>query len=133
MGTWWRSWRATFALLLVAATVGYLWPARPSPPPERVVLADGEPVELQPLPAGTAWDYQIGGPRHFEAEVGIVVRDRLDPTAGVYDVCYINAFQTQAAELKFWRHESRRDLLLRNAGEPVMDGAWDEQLLDTRS
>ena len=133
MRTLLEHWRAPLALLL-AATLGYLGLGRESSSaPTQVGLANDDVLTVQPLPPDTAWDYQIGGARPFDEEVGIVVRDRLDLMAGVYDVCYVNAFQTQEAEKKFWRHESRRDLILRNAGEPVMDGAWGERLLDTRT
>ena len=43
---------------------------------------------------------QPTGARH----VGIVVRDRTAaPAPGVYNVCYVNGFQTQPNEKRFWR------------------------------
>ena len=66
--------------------------------------------------------------------VGVVVRDRTsEPLAGVYNVCYVNGFQTQPGARRFWRRHW--GLVLKKGGEPVVDGAWNEWLLDisTRS
>lgn len=104
------------AVLLVAAvTAG---PAYGDPPP---------------IPSGTDVDYQLGGawdgvPDH----VGIVDRDRKDaPLADRYNVCYVNGFQTQPDEKRFWRHHWR--LVLKDHGKPVVDSAWGEWLLDVRT
>ncbi|MGD9959567.1 endo alpha-1,4 polygalactosaminidase [Nocardioides sp.] len=84
------------------------------------------------LPVGTDVDYQLGGPRAAPAHVGIVVRDRrAHPAAGRYNICYVNGFQTQPDERAFWKRHPR--LLLRRGGQPVVDGAWNETLLDLRS
>ena len=82
------------------------------------------------LPTGTDVDYQLGGAADPPANVGIVVRDRTEPPAvGRFNVCYVNGFQTQPDEKRFWaRHPG---LLLRDAdGRPVVDEAWGEFLLD---
>jgi hypothetical protein len=82
-------------------------------------------------PVHGLFSYQIGGAFSPQSGVGIVDRDRHDsPAAGLYNVCYVNAFQSQADEHRWWltRH---RDLLLFRHGRPVIDGAWNEQLLDT--
>lgn len=86
---------------------------------------------VQPLPVGTRADYQLGGPRSVPDDVGIVVRDRRAPAAGRYDVCYVNGFQTQPDEQRFWQRHPR--LVLRQGGRPVVDSAWGEQLLDLRT
>ena len=85
------------------------------------------------LPSGTDVDYQLGGAADPAANVGIVVRDRTDPpAAGLFNVCYVNGFQTQPNEKKFWHQH--RDLLLHDAdGRPVIDEAWGETLLDVRT
>ncbi len=81
---------------------------------------------------GTDVDYQLGGVRSVPTHVGIVVRDRrAHPAAGRYNICYVNGFQTQPNERGFWRRH--RGLLLRKAGQPVVDGAWNETLLDLRT
>jgi hypothetical protein len=64
--------------------------------------------------------------------VGIVVRDRqAEPLEGAYNVCYVNGFQTQPSERKFWRKHWA--LVLKRDGEPVVDEGWGEWLLDTRT
>jgi hypothetical protein len=87
---------------------------------------------VAPLPVGPDVDYQLGGAAPVPANVGIVVRDRhAAPAAGKYDICYLNAFQTQPGERRFWRGHWR--LVLKRDGRPVVDQSWDEWLLDTRT
>jgi Glycoside-hydrolase family GH114 len=87
-----------------------------------------------PPPSGVGWDYQLGGPRPLPEGVDVVVRDRREEPAGGYDVCYVNAFQTQPDERSFWRGStSRWRLVLRDGGRPVTDEAWGEWLLDIRT
>ncbi|MEU6229932.1 endo alpha-1,4 polygalactosaminidase [Streptomyces sp. NPDC047042] len=83
-------------------------------------------VRLPPLHAG--FDYQIGGAYPPPAGVRIVSRDRTaSPAPGLYNICYVNAFQAQPGDEKSWP----ADLLLRDAnGETVIDEDWDEALLD---
>lgn len=105
---------------MVVATVVTLLGARPA-------VADPAP-----LPTGTDVDYQLGGPADVPDRVGIVVRDRtVEPLAGKYNVCYVNAFQTQPDAKAFWRE--RWGLVLKHHGRPVVDGAWGEWLLDIRT
>lgn len=100
-----------------------------------VVLAPhaGAAVGARALPADSDVDYQLGGPVAPAGRVGIVVRDRsVVPATGRYNVCYVNGFQTQPDERRFWR--ARPSLLLRDAaGRPVVDEAWGEWLLDLRT
>jgi hypothetical protein len=85
-----------------------------------------------PLPTGTDVDYQLGGARAVPGHVGIVVRDRTArPVADRYNVCYVNGFQTQPDQHRFWKHHPR--LVLRQGGRPVEDEAWGEWLLDSRT
>ncbi|MFB7893501.1 endo alpha-1,4 polygalactosaminidase [Microbacterium sp. NPDC056044] len=86
---------------------------------------------LELPPEGAAPDYQLGAAYAPPEGVGIVARDRTaDPAAGVYSVCYVNAFQTQPGELDAWP----AGLLLADADGVVYDPAWpDEALLDTSS
>ncbi|WP_250301662.1 MULTISPECIES: endo alpha-1,4 polygalactosaminidase [unclassified Streptomyces] len=82
--------------------------------------------------AGMAFDYQIGGAYPPPAGTEAVARDRGDkPAEGLYNVCYVNAFQAQPDALDWWEHH-HPDLLLRDDdGRPVTDEDWDEALLDT--
>lgn len=82
-------------------------------------------------PANVPFDYQIGGAFLPADDVTIVDRDRTDrPAEGRYNVCYVNAFQTQPGEVRGWKR-LHPDLLLRRRGRLVVDGAWNEVLLDT--
>jgi hypothetical protein len=88
--------------------------------------------DVDPPPVHTDLDYQLGGATAVPAHVGIVVRDRrAAPAAGRYNVCYVNGFQTQPDERRFW--EQRMRLVLRRDGRPVVDEAWGEWLLDIRT
>jgi hypothetical protein len=83
-------------------------------------------VRLPPLHAG--FDYQIGGAYPPPSGVRVVSRDRASsPAPGLYNICYVNAFQVQPDERGKWP----TDLLLRDArGKLVVDRDWDEVLLD---
>lgn len=88
-------------------------------------------MSVSPPPPATAADYQLGGAYPPRAGVGIVARDwRAQPAAGVYNICYINAFQTQPEQRRWWLR-NHGQLVLRNAGKPVVDSQWGEMLLDT--
>jgi len=98
-----------------------------------VVLGAGpaSSAEVALPPTGTDLDYQLGGAGPVPDHVGIVVRDREAEPAGGYDVCYVNAFQTQPGERRFWR--AREGLLLHDRGRLVVDEGWGEWLLDLRT
>jgi len=83
-------------------------------------------------PAHARFDYQIGGAYPPPAGVSIVDRDRTaHPAAGLYNICYVNAYQTQPGETKWWKAH-QRDLLLLRRGRYVRDPNYaDELLLDT--
>lgn len=87
---------------------------------------------IQPLPTGVKFDYQLGGSYPPPPGVSIVTRDSTSsPAHGLYNICYINGFQTQSEDRSFWldKHPS---LVLRYAnGRPVYDPGWpDEMILD---
>ncbi|SDH23087.1 Glycoside-hydrolase family GH114 [Lentzea fradiae] len=111
---------AVAALLLLVASCSTSEPELP-------------PVELPP--SGGKFDYQIGGAYQPEARVKIVVRDRSKlPVGDRYNVCYLNALQTQPdpldGSLSWWR-EHHDDLLVKTpGGEPAIDPEWDEGILD---
>ena len=78
------------------------------------------------FPEGAQPDYQLGGAYDAPAGVGIVARDSQERPAGVYDICYVNGFQTQPGV------EWPDALLLHDeTGAPLIDPNWpDETLLD---
>jgi Glycoside-hydrolase family GH114 len=81
-------------------------------------------------PANGRFDYQIGGAYKPLASVRIVDRDRTSkPAPGVYNICYINAFQTQAYQDGWWKRHHPK-LLLRNAkGTPIEDPGWPGEII----
>ena len=108
-------------------------PAAPSPIRTR---RDAPPAPRSPgvvLPVPNAnFDYQLGGAYPPQNGVTMVSRDRTDPpVAGVYNVCYVNGFQTQPGERAWWL-TNHPTLILRNAsGNPVIDPSWpDEYIFD---
>ncbi|WNF25416.1 endo alpha-1,4 polygalactosaminidase [Streptomyces sp. C11-1] len=113
---------ATGAGLLLSGVLATGSPAPPAPPAPKVV----------PPTANATFDYQIGGAYPPPAGVEAVARDRGDqPAEGLYNVCYVNAFQAQPDALAWWR-KNDPDLLLRDSdGDLVNDEAWGEALLDT--
>ena len=93
----------------------------------------GTAATVVPPPAGAGFDYQLGGASSVPEGVTVVARDSTESPAGAgYDICYVNAFQSQPADAELWRTE-RAQLLLRDAaGRPLVDPAWpDEYVLDT--
>ncbi|MEP9361480.1 endo alpha-1,4 polygalactosaminidase [Nocardioides sp. CN2-186] len=97
-----------------------------------LAVSVGPPAYADPLPAGTDFDYQLGGNRPVPAHVGIVARDRnAEPVAGRYNICYVNGFQTQEDEQAFWK--KHWSLVLKRHGKAVVDSAWGEWLLDLRT
>ncbi|QFR97421.1 hypothetical protein GBW32_00800 [Streptomyces tsukubensis] len=93
------------------------------------------PTAVRVPAADTAFDYQIGGPYTPPDGVKAVSRDRTaKPAPGLYNVCYVNAFQTQPDSAITWWKDHHPELLLRDGeGRPVVDEDWDEPLLDISS
>ena len=107
---------AFFAALL-ALLAGFMAPA-PTPPPVDAVA-----------------DYQLGGAYEPASGVKVITRDSTEkPVPGLYNICYVNAFQTQPGSLGWWERK-HPDLLLRSAaGALIRDADWpDEVLLDLRT
>lgn len=88
---------------------------------------------VHPPPTDGRFDYQIGGAYRPASGVSIVERDRHGiPVAGVYSICYVNAFQTQPEEAAWWKRRHPDLLLTRAHGGFVEDPGWPgELLLDT--
>lgn len=91
----------------------------------------GRGRRLLPAPAHAGFDYQIGGAYTPPAGVEVVSRDHsASPAPGLYNICYVNAFQAQPGAEGDWDD----DLLLRDAnGEVVYDTDWGEAFLDIRT
>ncbi|MBY8883019.1 endo alpha-1,4 polygalactosaminidase [Actinacidiphila acidipaludis] len=100
--------------------------AAPAGAPHAAPAAPAATVALPPAHAG--FDYQIGGAYPPPAGVQVVSRDHDDPpAAGLYNICYVNAFQAQPGAESDWGS----DLLLHDAGGKVVyDQDWGEALLD---
>jgi hypothetical protein len=101
--------------------------------------ADAEPEagtaapERVRVPAANAeFDYQLGGPYRPSAKVRVLSRDRsAEPAEGRYNICYVNAFQTQPGTAVTWWRKHHPDLLLTDGdGQLIVDEDWDEPLLD---
>ena len=86
-------------------------------------------------PANAGYDSQLGGAYPPAAGVTVVSRDREEaPAAGLYSICYVNAFQTQAHEAGWWKQNHDRLLLRTASGAYAEDDNWPgEILLDTSS
>ncbi|GGV41658.1 hypothetical protein GCM10010277_30500 [Streptomyces longisporoflavus] len=87
---------------------------------------------VRPPKPDTVFDYQLGGPYAPDDAVRAISRDRsAEPAKGLYNVCYVNAFQTQPGDAITWWKKNHPDLLLKNdEGSLVVDEDWDEPLLD---
>ncbi|WP_320774282.1 endo alpha-1,4 polygalactosaminidase [Streptomyces sp. CRN 30] len=83
---------------------------------------------VTPPPVRTGFDYQLGGAYTPPKGVEVVARDHTaSPASGLYNICYVNAFQAQPDAADEWDS----DLLLRDEdGEIVMDDDWGEAMLD---
>jgi hypothetical protein len=109
-------------LVMAGAVVG-LWAASAAPA--------AAPGGVQAPPAHAPFSYQIGGA--FSPQPGVVIVDRdrqAHPAAGLYNICYVNAFQAQPQERRWWLAHHRGLLLFRH-GHALIDRSWQEQLLDT--
>ncbi|MBO9555019.1 MAG: endo alpha-1,4 polygalactosaminidase [Cellulomonas sp.] len=102
-------------------------------PPEPPLAAPSAPDRRALPPGGVVVDYQLGGGYRPAPGIGGVVRDVTDvPEPGMWSGCYVNGFQTQPGERDTWLTEHPDLLLSDDAGAPVADPGWpDELLLDT--
>lgn len=94
-------------------------------------------ADWAPPPANATFDYQIGGDYPLPNGVTVVSRDWYlgSAPAGVYGICYVNAYQTQADEPDVDRPDERSnwpaDLVLSALGD---DPNWGgEYLIDISS
>jgi len=124
-------------LTALAAAIALGAPAAGSPAthattPARGTTAGATAAAYRDPPANGRFDYQIGGAYKPLPSVRIVDRDRTShPAPGVYNICYVNAFQTQAYQDGWWK-KHHPSLLLRRNGTLVEDPGWaGEIILDT--
>ena len=97
-----------------------------------LALGAAPSMAVTPPPVNGQFDYQIGGAYTPLSSVAIVDRDHHDPpVAGKYNICYVNAFQTQPEEASWWKANHGNLLLHDSSGGLVIDSAWNEILLDT--
>jgi hypothetical protein len=84
-------------------------------------------AKIQLPPKGAKFDYQLGGATTFTPVPAVAGRDNGDkPWPGVYSICYINGFQSQAGD------SSLKPYFLKDNGKPVEDPNWPgEYVLDT--
>ncbi|HEY9376489.1 MAG TPA: endo alpha-1,4 polygalactosaminidase [Jiangellaceae bacterium] len=85
--------------LALAVVVGCAGPASEAPAQSSVAQASAVPGVHLP-PAGARWDMQLDEDTALPDGVAVVERDWWSgrPLAGVYNICYVNAFQTQPDE-----------------------------------
>lgn len=123
--------RRSATVLLVTALAGCSGgPSGPEGSDRASTPAVGKGIR-QP-PADAAFDYQLGGAYPPPSRTRAVSRDRTEhPEPGLYNICYVNAFQTQPGDaVDWWKREHPRLLLRDRAGQPVIDEDWQEPLLD---
>ncbi len=95
-----------------------------SPAPTQVSIR-----KLPRLPSDGRLDYQLGGPYAPLDDVAVVDRDRTDPPVpGRFNLCYVNAFQTQPEDAAWWR-KKHGELLVQRKGRFVTDPGWPGELL----
>ncbi|MFJ4965345.1 hypothetical protein EES43_29530 [Streptomyces sp. ADI96-02] len=94
--------------------------------------AGAEAAAFTPPPVKAGFDYQIGGAYKPPAGVSVVSRDwKAAPASGLYNICYVNAFQTQRIGDTDGPADWDQNLLLKDGnGNTVIDPAWDEAILD---
>jgi hypothetical protein len=117
--------RDAIALATISVLAAMLLPVWSMPAIAQVVVLP---------PAGAQYDSQLGGAYAPPPGTRIVSRDREAPPApGLYNICYVNAFQTQPQDSDWWI-TNHPDLLLQRLGTWVEDANWPgEILLDTSS
>lgn len=100
---------------------------RPTPSPTSAAPAVTLPA------SGARFEYQLGGPDTPADGTEVVIRDSTAPPSGLYDVCYVNGFQTQPGDTeRLIRDEP--ELVLHHDGAPLRDDGWpDEVLYDIRT
>jgi hypothetical protein len=130
-----RDVRVAVAVVIIVAGCGSSSGGGDDAPVVDAPTGDGADAAMPPLlpPINGKVDYQLGGSYTPPSGVTVVSRDRkATPAPGLYNICYVNGFQIQPEENDWWLTQ-HPDLILRDAnGDPVIDTAWNEMLLDIR-
>ncbi|WP_233574073.1 endo alpha-1,4 polygalactosaminidase [Amycolatopsis panacis] len=119
------------ALLFGASACSTPGPDTSDTPAAAPSTGSAAPRPVNAPPTGAPVDYQLGGAYPPPEGVTVVSRDHgAAPAAGLYNICYVNAFQAQPGADAEWD----ADLLLRAGdGKLVVDNDWHETLLDLRT
>jgi hypothetical protein len=97
----------SFALAIIAATLAIV----------QAGVVEKRAVTLPP--ANGKFDYQLGGAYTPPSGTVTVVRDRTASIApGLYNICYINGFQTQPGSEADWWKSKRLLTILRSSTDP---------------
>lgn len=126
---------AVAAALGVAACVAT--PSSDAPDPTRVgtstsvATTEDDAVGIVLPPPGAGFDYQIGGDYPLAVGIEIVTRDWFasPPADDAYDICYVNAFQTQPDDPDEDRPDERSNwpaevVLTELADDPAWEGEF---------
>lgn len=97
------------------------------------LTSSSQAAAVQLPPANAVLDYQLGVAYTPPKGVNLVTRDSTaSPAPGIYNICYVNGFQTQPADRGTWLNQRKHLLLKDSSGNPMIDPDWpDEFLLDT--
>ncbi|KAF5317120.1 hypothetical protein D9611_003505 [Ephemerocybe angulata] len=114
----------SFAIALIAAAIATV---------EAVAVLEKRAVTLPP--ANGKFDYQLGGAYTPPTGTQILTRDRTaSPVTGLYNICYINAFQTQPDDATWWKTNYDTLLLRKSNNQYFEDPDWPGEIfLDTRT
>jgi hypothetical protein len=97
------------------------------------LTTSSQAAAVQLPPTGAVLDYQLGAAYTPPSGVTMVTRDSTaSPAAGLYNICYVNGFQTQPGDKNVWLNQRKHLILKDSSGNPIIDPEWpDEFLLDT--
>jgi Glycoside-hydrolase family GH114 len=117
-------------VVAVSVVLGAPWLSAATSAADRTGTHTGTASRIVRPPANGRFDYQIGGAYRPLLSVQIVDRDHTSrPVTGRYNICYINAFQTQAEDDRWWRRRHPALLLRDHDRRLVEDPGWPGEIL----
>ncbi|MFI9724138.1 endo alpha-1,4 polygalactosaminidase [Streptomyces sp. NPDC052396] len=124
--------RAALAATLLSTALVTACSAAGTPSDTTESLERSAPAQVRLPSPHTVFDYQLGGAYPPNSKVRAVSRDReAKPAKGLYNICYVNAFQSQPGEAINWWKKHHSNLLLKDDhGRLIVDKDWEEPLLD---